>query len=330
MSQKRKSGLQQGLSEIIAKQTAPVESNQVSSASLLDKFREPKEVALDSLPESSSLLEIEQPKLGLPKTTSLLELDALGYPKTSLLKTSSLPQNEQPKQTRMNLMASLPEVDGYTRLWHQMTDYLYRNLTASEQSVHIQLFRLSWGRNEETCMIGLPGLARRTGIAKTTVQRAVEGLIEKGLIEKVGGVFGKGVEQGMEYRVVPPPALLKTSRLPKTSSLLVLSTNKEKNIYKEHTQTQDVGVRSRYTLSECQKYAESLTDKGIKNPAGLARSIHRSGESDDLIAAFLAPVAPSVRPDASLCPDCKGSGWYEPQGAGKGVAKCKHERLGMS
>jgi hypothetical protein len=31
--------------------------------------------------------------------------------------------------------------------------------------------------------------------------------------------------------------------------------------------------------------------------------------------------------DASKCPDCGGSGWWYPEGEGKGVAKCKHEKL---
>jgi hypothetical protein len=34
---------------------------------------------------------------------------------------------------------------------------------------------------------------------------------------------------------------------------------------------------------------------------------------------------PSV--DASKCPNCGGSGWWYPEGEGKGVAKCKHEKL---
>jgi hypothetical protein len=34
---------------------------------------------------------------------------------------------------------------------------------------------------------------------------------------------------------------------------------------------------------------------------------------------------PSV--DASKCTDCGGSGWWYPEGEGKGVAKCKHEKL---
>jgi hypothetical protein len=39
-----------------------------------------------------------------------------------------------------------------------------------------------------------------------------------------------------------------------------------------------------------------------------------------------APIqAPNI--DASKCPDCGGSGWWYPEGEGKGVAKCKHANL---
>jgi hypothetical protein len=41
----------------------------------------------------------------------------------------------------------------------------------------------------------------------------------------------------------------------------------------------------------------------------------------------VATTAP--REDASLCPDCSGSSWWYPDGEGKGVAKCKHARLGQ-
>jgi hypothetical protein len=124
-------------------------------------------------------------------------------------------------------MASLPDVDGYTKLWHQMTDHLYRQLTTAEQAVHVQLFRLSWGYGKQTCLIGVPGLARRVGVAKGTVQGAIDGLISKGLIRKLGPVFGKGHEQGMEYEVKPPPSLLKNGRLTKSGSLPNSSTNKD-------------------------------------------------------------------------------------------------------
>jgi hypothetical protein len=33
-------------------------------------------------------------------------------------------------------------------------------------------------------------------------------------------------------------------------------------------------------------------------------------------------------PDYKTCPDCQGSGFWYPEGNEKGVAKCRHERLG--
>ncbi len=103
--------------------------------------------------------------------------------------------------------------------------------------------------------------------------------------------------------------------------------NKETHIKETHTNRNDVRVGSRFTLQECRKYAESLRGEGITNPGGYATRLHRSGEADELIATFLAPPKDSNAVDASDCPDCRGTGFYEPGGAGKGVAKCKHERL---
>jgi hypothetical protein len=88
-----------------------------------------------------------------------------------------------------------------------------------------------------------------------------------------------------------------------------------------------VGVRSKFSLEECRRYAEHLkaTGGGITNPGGYATTIHRSGDADSLIEAFLNPAR---APDLSQCPDCKGSGFVYPQGIEKGVvARCKHERL---
>ena len=93
-----------------------------------------------------------------------------------------------------------------------------------------------------------------------------------------------------------------------------------------------VGVGSKYTIEECRKYARHLqaTGQGINNPGGYATTIHRTGEADVLIESFLRPPAPSPPPppDTSRCPDCHGSGFYYPEGAEGGVARCRHERLG--
>jgi hypothetical protein len=114
-----------------------------------------------------------------------------------------------------------------------------------------------------------------------------------------------------------------------------IAPNKEKSI-KEHTQTQNApaaGVRvgSKFTIEQCRKYAEHLrsTGQGINNPGGYATTIHRKGEADLLIEGFVQPEPsdPASDFDTSQCPDCKGTGFYYPQGIEGGVAKCKHEQL---
>jgi hypothetical protein len=39
------------------------------------------------------------------------------------------------------------------------------------------------------------------------------------------------------------------------------------------------------------------------------------------------PVSSATQVDASGCTDCGGSGWWYPEGEGKGVAKCRHQKL---
>ncbi|MDQ3803065.1 MAG: helix-turn-helix domain-containing protein [Acidobacteriota bacterium] len=94
--------------------------------------------------------------------------------------------------------------------------------------------------------------------------------------------------------------------------------------------TRGVGVGSKFSLEECLRYAEHLhrTGQGITNPGGFAMSIYRSGAADLLIDEFLRPAEKKKPVDISLCPDCKGSGVYYPDGFENGVAKCRHARLG--
>ncbi len=116
----------------------------------------------------------------------------------------------------------------------------------------------------------------------------------------------------------------------------------EKNTEEKNTHTNSnsrakrangVCVNSKFTLEECQRYAVHLqaTGQGINNPGGYATTIYRTGEVDSLIEKFVNPPALRILVvDASLCPDCKGTGWWYPKGEGNGVAKCKHARLNSS
>jgi hypothetical protein len=244
-----------------------------------------------------------------------------------------------------SLLSSLPDVKGYMIWFHQVTDYLDRQLTPFEQCLYKQLYRLSWGFDQATCIIGFPKLSERTNMSETAARQAAKGLIKKGLVKKRGMVFGKGVEQGVEWEVYAPPALLKLKE--ETSRRVVRNAGpqlnvgpagktgpassvpiKEINTQKENTQTQSEGVRSRFSLEECRQYAEHLqkSKQGITNPGGYATKIFRSGEVDSFIEAFLSPPS---QLDISQCQDCRGSNfiYVDSTDHDKGVRPCSHNSL---
>jgi hypothetical protein len=243
-----------------------------------------------------------------------------------------------------SLLNSLPDVTGWAPSFHQVTDYLNRQLPTGEQAIYEQLYRLTWGYERPRVVVGFPKLAVRANVGESTARAAAKALEKKGLIRRHGVVFGLNHEQGVEWEVFPPPALLKYLRLRedrrqrgskmKSPSEFEGPANSEPmkdNVLfsKEHTHTQ-VGesVCSRFSLEECRKYADHLkqTGQGITNPGGYATKIFRSGEADALIETFLNPPAPL---DIKMCPDCHGSNfiYIEPTNPDRGVRPCKHYNL---
>ena len=113
------------------------------------------------------------------------------------------------------------------QLPHRYTDHLPRWLSADEQAVYVQLYRLSWGWGRDVCFISNPKLAERSGVPETSMRRAVKKLIGKGFIEKTDRRFG-GTEQGIEYRVFSLDSLIKTDRASTSASLSTPAPYKEK------------------------------------------------------------------------------------------------------
>jgi hypothetical protein len=276
-----------------------------------------------------------------------------GSPVSNQLNTGSQPKlssqpvlSNQLEKNSLNLLASLPEIKGDTRVPHRYTDHLCRMLKPDEQAVYWQLYRLSWGWGKDSCFISNPKLSERSNVPLSSMKRAVAGLIAKGLIEKTGHTNGFGRDQGVEYRVSKLDWQPTASRQPNMSRQPNVDTIKIKD-HKEHTQkdsggptlvTNDpvrsspgVGVGSKFSLEECRRYAEHLraTGQGITNPGGYATTIHRTGEADTLIETFLEPEATpeQSRVDARQCPDCHGTSFWYPKGREGGVAKCNHDRL---
>ncbi len=270
----------------------------------------------------------------------------LPAPRTIVPQTTVVSQTPEPlsETTVVSQTTVVPQtmVDGskYTPIPNDISDKVLPTLSVYAQVVLMRLYRLSRGmRGAETCKVGYDTLSRSCNTSKSQVIRAVKELEAAGLIVRVGSDLAASNKllRGTIFRVQLPAATMRTMSSQATVARLttvvpqttVVSQTpyKETHIKETHTNTDGVRVCSRFTLQECRKYAESLRADGITNPGGYATKIHRSGEADDLIAKFLDPVESAKAVDVRACPDCHGTGFYEPGGTGKGVARCKHERL---
>ena len=229
-------------------------------------------------------------------------------------------------------------VAGFTRVPNDMLDRILPTLDIYGQSLLLRLYRLSRGFNSDTCNVSVGKLATACNFSTRKVQMGLAALEMRGLIQRLtedhknrdfnlrGITFRILISDPSPARRTPPaqhaPDAQHASGAPNAPNKV--------NTQKENTQTQEVGVRvgSRFTIEECRRYAEHLrsTGQGINNPGGYATTIHRTGEADELIERFLNPVS-SIQVNSSQCPDCKGSGFYYPNGPTSGVAKCKHEKL---
>jgi hypothetical protein len=229
----------------------------------------------------------------------------------------------------------------FTRVVNGIFDRILPTLKPAEQLVLLRLYRLTRGFNSHTCRVTIGRLANTCNIGSTVARLATQSLEAKGYIRRIGTDVANTNQndRGIDFEMLLPAAAptrrgaaTRPVAPPRDGAPPAGVANKEKNI-NENTQTQEpaAGVRvgSRFSIEECRRYAHHLqsTGQGINNPGGFATTIHRTGEADALIEAFLNP-APTPSPmETSLCPDCQGSGFYYPSGPTGGVVKCRHQGL---
>jgi hypothetical protein len=79
-------------------------------------------------------------------------------------------------------------------------DTLAKRQTPYETLVYLYLYRLSWGRGEQTCFVGLSAIMEWCRLSKNTVRKALSGLETKGHIAVVGRV-NEASRKGTTYRV---------------------------------------------------------------------------------------------------------------------------------
>ena len=274
-----------------------------------------------------------------PEQAPVVQSTQLGIP------PQTIPRGDIPIH---NIPVDKPLVDvnnGYYPSFNDISDNLIPTLKldAFEQTLLLRMYRLSRGWRRQECEVGYGGIVRQCNISRSKAQEAVASLIQRGLIRNLGKAKGN---DGTRYLVLPdvpaiPPQGIPQEGIPEGGQTMVpqnipehtgipqRGSNKHTSLNTSHTNTGDVGVRSHFSLKECRAYADSLRSEGIQNPGGYATKIHRTGEADELIEKFLNPIPLSPAVDASQCPDCQGSGWWYPKGTEKGIARCKHQRLGV-
>lgn len=314
MSQKRKSGLQSGLSEIVARQTAPIEAKQTSSATLLERFKE----TTQTIPSTIAPAIFAAPEeIAAPEKLDVQPL-----------------QFAAPEKFAAPAIFAHPEQ--HTRIPNELFETVLPTLKTSEQSVLLRLYRLTRGFHKATCQVSMGTLANACNLSSRQVTTCVQRLEDRQFIRRISVDLSNMNQQarGVLFEMLLPPSAPAKSAAPAkfaapatVSAPEEIADNKKNTLKETHTNRSAVRVGSRFTLAECRKYAESLRAEGINNPGGYATRLHRSGEADELIAAYLAPAEAIPKVDASRCPDCTGSGWWYPAGKDKGAARCKHERM---
>jgi DNA-binding Lrp family transcriptional regulator len=248
----------------------------------------------------------------------------------------------QPLQTSAAEPITAPAIfsrpEQHTRIPNEIFEDILPTLRTSEQSILLRLYRLTWGFQKDTCHVSMGKLGKACNLSARQVTTCVQVLEKRHLIRRIHvDLDNKNQhERGVTFQMLLPQAARAKITAPANISAAAKSSAGEetsdikRNTQKGNTQTQEAGVRvgSRFSIEECRRYALHLqsTGQGINNPGGYATIIHRTGEADELIERFLNPTA-STQVDTSQCPDCKGSGFYYPNGPTGGVAKCKHERL---
>ena len=139
-------------------------------------------------------------------------------------------------------------------------DGLYSMLDPYEQAVFTQLYRLSHGYGKPTCKIGLPQLARRSNMGRTTTQSTVNRLIGKGLIGKLEYEIGKNREQGTTYWVSSPDGIPGAGSLPGAGTIKIKAL---KDNYKKG------GAHERKDYSAC----PDCQGRGLWWPEGYERGV---------------------------------------------------------
>jgi hypothetical protein len=307
---------------------------------------------LTGVPQYSSTAVTERVSQSITPTNQVNE--------PSVITTAGVPEY---RSTGAAKQSPIPTREFY-RKSNQTADHIDRQLTPAESKVLDHLLRLSVGFNKDRCQVRVSVLMDRTGYrSDKTVRAALSGLEMKGVITR----FSHGNSPaGDEYIIQPYSGITGVPEYRSTAAenTLVLEskiTGQLNTSVKDKNNDDDAALAG--LIAELKTANIELTGKEISTTENdrwreLAQviiaelKIAAARTTISSVPAFLAEhlrrrlwkidkkqaraegrelpdetVSQVQTVDASKCPDCGGSGWWYPEGEGKGVAKCRHEKL---
>ena len=338
MNQKRKSGLQRGLAEIVETQIAPVEDKSQLSRGLIGKFAENKEAVLSQATQSTHSTEGSQPiapARDYMKVANSINRTAM---RQGLFKGKSKQIYDYLySRTRgaivpvRSVQASRKEIMSGAAIGSDKT--IRENLRHLSSVGLVEWSEQVGAHGGNTYTVYLPEETTATQSTQATQSTAGQNLPRVPRVESTQRTHGLSVDSVV------------TSTDPKTS----FKTD-EKN-------DDDEAAPARLRALE-----RELTGKNSGSAAqwdelfdvlGAEMRIAAGRTTISSVPAFMAehlrrrlwkmdkkqaaregkelpdqPKPPTAGiPQGQMCPDCNNSGWWYPDGPEKGVAKCKHARL---
>jgi hypothetical protein len=190
MNQKKKSGLQRGLADIVQKQTAPIDKS-AESSSLIARFRESPSPVTD---ESPIIHASPSPSESPSKLTPV----ALPDESPSAHASPSVPDSPKPILTPKEAVYR----KGDSRINHDFFDDRICGLDPLAQLLYLHLNRYRAAGSNLTVVVSWARLMARIPVSESTLRRAFALLKTAGLAFKERDVYGKGTAQGIIFRVV--------------------------------------------------------------------------------------------------------------------------------
>jgi DNA-binding HxlR family transcriptional regulator len=269
-----------------------------------------------------------------------------------------VPQNTGVPEYRSTVV---PERNYYKKA-NEVADAIDRTLTPAESKVFEQLLRLTVGFQRDTRQVRVSVLMERTGFkSDKTVRQALRGLELKGRILRI--THGNS-PLGDEYQILAYsgtavlPEYYRSTGVENTGVLESKVTGELKTDLKDKDRSDDEAAGR--ALREMEREVTGKNSATVEQWAELVEvlkaelRIAAARTTVSSVPAFMAEhlrrrlwkldkkqalaegrelpdqvAASTPRESAPVeCPDCKGSGWWYPEGTEKGVAKCKHERAG--